>query len=424
MTKFKNYEINERIKFLRTHYIKDENDRMFSQADFSKQLDLPKNTIGALENLRTYVSEECINNICSKFNISKEWIVNGTGNILNDNPNKTPKTKLNTVEFSTANSDKRTAVVLNSRAVDNKIPARPSDEDTKISTDKPSTNKSQGCRLAFAPRTTNKIEFTYNSFYPVEIKEVANGIYELSHTTVEIPIKSNHYTEIKLGIDIKLPQGYFLEIIPHPTLYIKGSRFITEDVEDLKVKVASLQDIVITNEVLFTFKLQQIDNSIETVINNQNKSRDEYLEPLINYHKKFLARDGDFIETTFATQGYNFLFGRLNQLLNKLIKAYQTNSEAFLYKLSFDAYVEVIIMFSLAIKENDETLQPLTFKGICRYLLNDVIPNNNEIDFQTFLYDLEVLVIDLEDNNLKVTTVERFIRKHSQLINYMDDIRI
>ncbi|HBH3701019.1 TPA: helix-turn-helix transcriptional regulator [Clostridioides difficile] len=68
--------INERIKKIREL-------EGLSQEEFAKKIDLSQNHLSGMENGKKKVMNRTIITICSIFNINKEWLKNGIGEIYN-----------------------------------------------------------------------------------------------------------------------------------------------------------------------------------------------------------------------------------------------------------------------------------------------------------------------------------------------------
>lgn len=70
--------IGERIKKIRKS-------ESLSQAKFGESIDLKQTIIGQYETGERNVPERTINAICEKYNINKEWLLHGTGEIEKNN---------------------------------------------------------------------------------------------------------------------------------------------------------------------------------------------------------------------------------------------------------------------------------------------------------------------------------------------------
>ncbi|HEK4806782.1 TPA: helix-turn-helix transcriptional regulator, partial [Clostridioides difficile] len=53
-----------------------------SQDEFANELTLKRNTISLIENGKRNTSERTLNDICKKWNVSEEWLKNGTGEMF------------------------------------------------------------------------------------------------------------------------------------------------------------------------------------------------------------------------------------------------------------------------------------------------------------------------------------------------------
>lgn len=58
--------------------------KKLTQEEFADKIFLKKSAISAYENGTREVPDRVINNICSAFNVNKNWLVNGTGNMMVD----------------------------------------------------------------------------------------------------------------------------------------------------------------------------------------------------------------------------------------------------------------------------------------------------------------------------------------------------
>ncbi|CZR95871.1 Helix-turn-helix domain protein [Clostridioides difficile] len=66
---------NKRIRELRLNL-------NLSQEEFANKLNLKRNTISLIENGKRNASERTLNDICKVWNISEEWLKNGTGEMF------------------------------------------------------------------------------------------------------------------------------------------------------------------------------------------------------------------------------------------------------------------------------------------------------------------------------------------------------
>lgn len=69
--------MKDRIKELRKY-------TKLNQEEFADKIFLKKSAISAYENGTREVPDRAINNICSAFNVNKDWLVNGDGEMLVD----------------------------------------------------------------------------------------------------------------------------------------------------------------------------------------------------------------------------------------------------------------------------------------------------------------------------------------------------
>lgn len=74
--------MNTRIKQLR-ELLK------ISQEEFAEKLNLKRNSISLIELGKRNPSDRTITDICEKFNVSEEWIREGTGSIFRETPSST-----------------------------------------------------------------------------------------------------------------------------------------------------------------------------------------------------------------------------------------------------------------------------------------------------------------------------------------------
>lgn len=88
--------MNVRIKVLREEL-------KLSQAEFAEMLNLKRNSISLIEVGKRNPSDRTILDICNKFNVSEEWLRNGTGEIFIKTPSSTMeqlKKEFNLDDFS------------------------------------------------------------------------------------------------------------------------------------------------------------------------------------------------------------------------------------------------------------------------------------------------------------------------------------
>ena len=74
-----NTGMNERIRVLRKTL-------KLKQADFGRQIGLTQTSLSMIERGVNNLTDKNIKLICSAFNVSEEWLREGTGNMFNDNP--------------------------------------------------------------------------------------------------------------------------------------------------------------------------------------------------------------------------------------------------------------------------------------------------------------------------------------------------
>ena len=67
---------NERVKYLRKNILK------LTQQDFSEALKISRSIMGNIEIGRIALTDRVIDTICEKFNVNKEWIIDGIGEIF------------------------------------------------------------------------------------------------------------------------------------------------------------------------------------------------------------------------------------------------------------------------------------------------------------------------------------------------------
>ena len=67
---------NERVKYLRKNILK------LTQQDFSEALKISRSNMGNIEIGRIALTDRVIDTICEKFNVNKEWIIDGIGEIF------------------------------------------------------------------------------------------------------------------------------------------------------------------------------------------------------------------------------------------------------------------------------------------------------------------------------------------------------
>lgn len=64
--------IKDRLKLIRT-------EKQMSQEDFGKKIGLSRSQIGCYEKGIREITDRSLNDICREFNIRKEWLLEGTG---------------------------------------------------------------------------------------------------------------------------------------------------------------------------------------------------------------------------------------------------------------------------------------------------------------------------------------------------------
>lgn len=64
-------EVYERIKFLRKEKLH------MTQDEFSSQIRISRSNLGSIEIGRVNVTERVLDDICSAFNVNKDWLING-----------------------------------------------------------------------------------------------------------------------------------------------------------------------------------------------------------------------------------------------------------------------------------------------------------------------------------------------------------
>ena len=74
-----NTGMNDRIRVLRKAL-------KMKQADFGRQIGLTQTSLSMIERGVNNLTDKNIKLICSAFNVSEEWLRNGTGNMFNDSP--------------------------------------------------------------------------------------------------------------------------------------------------------------------------------------------------------------------------------------------------------------------------------------------------------------------------------------------------
>lgn len=72
--------IKDRIKFIRTS-------KNLTQNKLAEALGVTRDVISSFESGRVIPKQLFINHTCTKFNINKEWLLNGTGDMYNSDNN-------------------------------------------------------------------------------------------------------------------------------------------------------------------------------------------------------------------------------------------------------------------------------------------------------------------------------------------------
>ena len=71
--------MNERIKELRKHLLKEKFGRKITQQEFADSLGLSQNYIWQIEKGERFPSDRTITDICEKFGVDRTWLVDGIG---------------------------------------------------------------------------------------------------------------------------------------------------------------------------------------------------------------------------------------------------------------------------------------------------------------------------------------------------------
>ena len=69
-------ELFERIRDLRKNILH------MTQEEFAESIKISRSNLGNIETKKVTVTERVISDICEKHNISKEWLINGTGDVF------------------------------------------------------------------------------------------------------------------------------------------------------------------------------------------------------------------------------------------------------------------------------------------------------------------------------------------------------
>lgn len=98
--------MRKRIKELRKY-------EKLNQEEFADKIFLKKSAISAYENGTREIPDRVINNICSAFNVNKEWLVEGKGEMLVDLAAEThfsDEVKMLLKKFQSLNENDRKAI--------------------------------------------------------------------------------------------------------------------------------------------------------------------------------------------------------------------------------------------------------------------------------------------------------------------------
>lgn len=71
-------EIYERIKYFRKEVKK------MTQGEFAKEINLSRSNLGNIETGTVALTDRVFNSICSRFNLSREWLRTGTGDMYRE----------------------------------------------------------------------------------------------------------------------------------------------------------------------------------------------------------------------------------------------------------------------------------------------------------------------------------------------------
>ncbi len=71
--------VNDRIKKLRTIYLKEKLKTKLSQGDFGHKIGLTKSAVSCLESGRNNLTDQTAKLICQEFNVNEDWLKNGVG---------------------------------------------------------------------------------------------------------------------------------------------------------------------------------------------------------------------------------------------------------------------------------------------------------------------------------------------------------
>lgn len=98
--------MRKRIKELRKY-------TKLNQEEFADKIFLKKSAISAYENGKREIPDRVVNNICSAFNVNKDWLVNGSGEMLVDLAAETDfneEVKILLKKFQTLNDKDKKAI--------------------------------------------------------------------------------------------------------------------------------------------------------------------------------------------------------------------------------------------------------------------------------------------------------------------------
>ncbi|MGC4018357.1 MAG: helix-turn-helix transcriptional regulator [Muricomes sp.] len=72
----KNLDINNRIKYLRKNILH------LRQEDFAPSIKISRSNLGSIEIGRINITDRVISDICERYNVSEDWLRDGTGEIF------------------------------------------------------------------------------------------------------------------------------------------------------------------------------------------------------------------------------------------------------------------------------------------------------------------------------------------------------
>lgn len=76
MAKIKNPEMNSRVKLVRDHL-------NLKQNEFAEKLGIRQSSLSSIENVSVNVSDRVFKDVCLAFNVNKEWLITGNGEMFN-----------------------------------------------------------------------------------------------------------------------------------------------------------------------------------------------------------------------------------------------------------------------------------------------------------------------------------------------------